>query len=214
MPLRTAALLITLAGGAVAQEEDAPVAGCETLEAEAAGLTDCALVADPLVIAFLYQPAGEGAVLTVTQSDAVDGATQVSAPIGVKGQGSAPQLHDLDADGVDEVFVPVAHVGPETAFIVWRMGDIGFFDPIGEITVTTPSALDGSGDLIRYAGPELDGISTESAYLFDAQSITLIYAVQMDRTAGTCTLKSAPPAFNAAIVLADCEARLEQTQEN
>lgn len=203
MILRAAALTLTLTGGGAAAQ-DGPVADCEA----AGPMQDCVLIAGPLILVFLHQPVPDGAVMTLTQSTAEAGAREVSVPIPVKGTVSAPELYDINGDGVDEVFVPVAHADGRTSFQLWALQEAGFFARVDTLTAATPQDFAPEGDLIRHVRHLDDGDAVESAYFLDDAGLTLAYAVQMLAAEGRCAMITENTVWNEAIILADCEARL------
>lgn len=207
MILRAAALTLALTGGGAAAQDGA-VVDC----AEAAAMQDCALFAGPLILVFLYQPVSDGAVLTLTQSTAEGGAREVGVPIPVKGAMTAPSLYDINGDGLDELFVPVAHGAGLTSFQLWAVAEAGFFAPLDTLSAVAPEDFVPEGDLIRQTRAQGDGSTLERAYFLDDAGLTLAYAVQSDARSGRCTMISDTTEWNEAIILADCEARLGEVE--
>lgn len=210
LPLCFSLLLIASSGPVVAQE--GPVPDCADLPLESAGMADCALLADPMLLAFLYEPVSDGAILRITQATAEGGSRITSGEIAVKGIDQAPSLYDLDGDGVSELFVPISTAGSETAYDLWRQGADGTFVLLQTVTSHEPQAFAAVGDLILHHSLPQDGVTIESAYIFDPDGLTRIYAVQMDATAGTCAMVEGTSVWNEAIILADCEARLGEVE--
>lgn len=209
-PLRLPVLTcLALAGPGVAQE--GPVPDCADLPADAAGMADCALIVDPLLLAFLYEPVPDGAILRITQATAEGGARETSGDIPVKGVDQPPGLLDIDDDGVAELFIPISRSEDGTVFQLWRLAEPGFFAQLDTVTAQTLQSFELRGDLIFRVEPGPDGVTNETAFVFDDAGLAQIYAVTMDRAAGTCAMLGETSIWNEAIILADCEARLGET---
>ena len=129
---------------------------------------DCGLEAPPVYVLFDYEPAGSetppvAALLSVTQSTAEGGQRDMTGPIDIVLPVSQPVLRDLDADDIEELFVPVEGGTVGTLFGLWQMDADGFYRQTGTIMMESVDAIRLEGALILTRLPGVSRVNSSFA---------------------------------------------------
>jgi hypothetical protein len=181
---------------------------CDEFEAGEGGATDCVLrVDDERFLSFVYSAADYGHTLEFTLFSFAGDTLQVSETLEIGNVYSAPELRDINADGRDELFVPLMTGNVNTLSAVWQQDDDGWFQPAGEL-----SGYDEiRGSLIVVTSRSNAATYVERAVTLGPEGFAEVYEMEINYADQACTMLVAPGlealGLSAEALVTDCEAR-------
>ncbi|WP_295692471.1 hypothetical protein [uncultured Maricaulis sp.] len=203
-----AAIITGLTLGAMsvhpAPEESATDIWCDELESGDGAMQNCSLQVPGGTLQFNYQEDG----LHLTQH--VDGQVGwVSFPVqGVWHARSIVRLIDLNADGVEELLIPIGTGNVNTSYLLWQQSATGIFQPAGELSGYGVGPSERVPGLIQVGSRGSAVTHYETAYRLTPDGLEPVYEMVANMQMEACrlVLEPAPDAgLDADALLSACE---------
>lgn len=184
---------------------------CDELAA-GTGATDCALLlGEDHLLFFDYAAATHGMRLSVNLNTLEGQEVQSFGPIEIEGPMASPALLDINADGRDELFIPLLTGNVNTLWSVWQQDDEGLFHRAGELSGFGVDAFQLRGGLVITRSRGDAATSYETASRLTADGLGTVYEMLVDHEAHDCRLLDqsglSAMRLTAAAVIAACENR-------
>lgn len=187
-----------------APEEPATDIWCDELERGEGAMQDCSLQVPGGTLQFNYEEDG----LHLTQH--VDGQVGwVSFPVqGVWHARGVVELRDLNADGVEELLIPIGTGNVNTSYLLWQQSATGIFQPAGELSGYGVEPSERVPGLIQTDARGSAVTYYETAYRLTPDGLEPVYDMVADWQVETCRfeLEPAPDAgLDRDSLLSACE---------
>lgn len=190
------AIVTGLALGAMsahpAPEETATNIWCDELEHGEGAMQNCSLQVPGGTLQFNYEEDG----LYLTQH--VDGQVGwVSFPVqGVWQARNIVRLSDLNADGVEELLIPIGTGNVNTSYLLWQQTATGIFQPAGELSGYGVGPSERVPGLIQVGSRGSAVTHYEAAYRLTPDGLEPVYEMVADYQVEGCrfVLEPAPDA--------------------